>query len=171
MPATPEPRPADPVLFEAVSTPPRSLRPTAFVVLGALCALWAIGGGLLFVLMGAWPVLPFLGLESGLVLLLVWLHHHWSGRTWEVVSLTPARLLIRRADWRGRREEASLNPYWARVEWSERSGLALVQRGRRVEIGRFLSEEEKQDLAAALRTALAAYRQPEFDNPQLREAD
>lgn len=156
------------MLFEAVSTPQRSLHPTAFLLLGALSATWALGGGLLFLLMGAWPVLPFLGLESGLVLLLVWLHHRWSGRAWEIVSLTASRLSIRRADWRGRREEAALDPYWARVEWSERDGLALVQRGQRVEIGRFLSEEEKQDLAAALKAALADYRHPVFDNPQLR---
>jgi len=157
------------VLFEAVSTPQRSLHPVAFLLLGALSAIWALGGGLLFLLIGAWPVLPFLGLESSLVLLLVWLHHRWSSRAWEIVSLTSSRLVIRRTDWRGRREEAALDPYWARVELSERGGLALVQRERRVEIGRFLSEEEKQDLAVALKAALADYRQPVFDNPQLRQ--
>jgi len=156
------------VLFEAISTPQRSLHPVALLLLGALSAIWTLGGGLLFLLMGAWPVLPFLGLESGLVLLLVWLHHRWSSRAWEIVSLTSSRLVIRRTDWRGRGEEAALDPYWARVELSERGGLALVQRERRVEIGCFLSEEEKQDLAAALKAALADYRQPVFDNPQLR---
>jgi len=156
-------------LFEAVSTPHRSLRPGAFLWLGALCILWALGGGVLFFLMGAWPVLPFLGVETTLVLLLVLLQHQWAGRAREVISLTPDQIVMRRVDGRGRREEASLNPYWVQVEWSERAGLALVQRNRRVEVGIFLSEEEKQDLAAALRRALAAYRQPVFDNPQLRD--
>jgi uncharacterized membrane protein len=55
------------------------------------------------------------------------------------------------------------------VELTEREGLALVQRDRRIAIGAYLSEAEKADLAAALREVLAAYRRPSFDNPQLRE--
>jgi uncharacterized membrane protein len=54
------------------------------------------------------------------------------------------------------------------VELTERQGLALVRRGRRIAIGTYLSESEKEDLAGALRQALAAYRRPLFDNPQLR---
>ncbi|PHK94852.1 hypothetical protein CR162_11220 [Pseudoroseomonas rhizosphaerae] len=170
MPAMPEPIPAEPVLFEAVSTPPRSFRPRGFVVMLALGLLWSLGGGAVFVLLGAWPVLPFLGVEVVGALVLVALHHRWSGQAREVVSLTRRHLMVRRRSGIGRWERAVLDPYWARVEWSERQGLALVQRGRRVPIGRFLSEEEQQDLAAALKRVLAEYRAPVFDNPQLHEA-
>ena len=163
--------PAEPILFEAVSTPHRSFRPRHFLLLAGLALLWALGGGTVFVLLGAWPVLPFLGVELIGALLLVVMHHRWSARALEVVWLTPDRLRVRRTDASGRREEAALDPYWTRVEWTERQGLALVQRSRRVPIGRFLSEEEQQELAETLRGVLRAYRSPVFDNPQLREPD
>jgi uncharacterized membrane protein len=43
-----------------------------------------------------------------------------------------------------------------------------VRRGQRIALGVYLSESEKAELAAALEEALAAYRRPDFDNPQLR---
>lgn len=164
MPASP----SDPILFEAVSTPHRSIRRVHVLLLAGLGLLWTLGGGALFVLLGAWPVLPFLGLEVLGVLALLLLHHRWSGRAREVVSLTAGRLRVRRADGLGRRMEAALDPYWTRVEWSEQRGLALVQRHRRVPIGLFLSEAEQQQLGERLRQELASYRSPVFDNPQLR---
>lgn len=172
MTATSEPvpgaTPPEPVLFEAVSTPPRSFRPRGFALMLGLGLLWSLGGGLVFAAMGAWPVLPFLGVETLGVLVLVVLHHRWSGQAREVVSLTGRHLLVQRSNGLGGFERAVLDPYWARVEWSERGGLLLVQRGRRVPVGRFLSEAEQQDLAVALREALSAHRNPVFDNPQLR---
>jgi hypothetical protein len=38
-----------------------------------------------------------------------------------------------------------------------------------VEIGQLLGEDDKRDLAAALDAALTRYRNPVFDNPQLRD--
>ena len=112
--------------------PHRSLRPRPYLVLAGLAGGWAVLGGAFFALIGAWPILPFLGAEILGALALVLLHHRWSSRAREVISLHPDRLLVRRVDGLGRRQEASLDPYWARVEWSEREGLALVQRRRRV---------------------------------------
>ncbi|MBI0434108.1 DUF2244 domain-containing protein [Roseomonas sp. KE0001] len=159
----------EPLIFEAISVPHRSLRPLALALLAAMCLGWALIGSVVFLVLGAWPVVPFLGVETLLVLVLVLLHHRWSARAREVVSLGAGRLVVRRTDGRGRLEVAELDPYWSRVEWSEREGLALRQRGRRVAIGRYLSEPEQRDLADALGAALAAYRSPVFDNPQLRE--
>ena len=47
--------------------------------------------------------------------------------------------------------------------------LLLATRGVQEEVGRALGEEEKRDLARALRAALHRSRNPVFDNPQLRE--
>jgi uncharacterized membrane protein len=60
---------SEPTLFSATITPNRSLPRTGF-----LAVMIAIGGisfvtGLVFALMGAWPVLGFLGLD---VLLIYW---------------------------------------------------------------------------------------------------
>jgi uncharacterized membrane protein len=163
----------DPVLFEAICTPPRSLgRRGMLVVSGLLLAgLAAIGG--ICLAFGAWPVLGFAGVEAVLALGLMGLYRRWSRRAMEVVVLTGDRLLIRRTDGRGRPEEVSLDPYWVRLALDERPGrvsaLLLRSRGRSLEIGLLLGEEQKRSLAEALATALRRYRNPVFDNPQLRE--
>ena len=42
------------------------------------------------------------------------------------------------------------------------------QTGAAIEIGRFLTPEEREDLAQSLGEALRRYREPVFDNPHLR---
>jgi uncharacterized membrane protein len=160
-----------PILFEAVSTPSRSMGPSGLVLLALLLGVASATLGLVLALLGAWPVLGFMGAEVALVISLMALHLRWSGRALEVVVLTEAALTVTRTDGRGRQEEAVLQPYWARLELLEHHGrvseLVLAQRGRRVEIGRFLAEAEKRELAEALSAALRRYREPTFDNPQL----
>ncbi len=168
MPANPTPRP-EPVLFEAISSPAHSFHRGLFLLLATITLLWTIIGGTVFLALGAWPVFGFLGIESLLALGLVLAHHRWAKRAREVIRLSGGRLSVRRVDGLGRRTEASMDPYWAQVELTERGGLAVVRRGQRIALGTFLSEEEKADLAGALREALAAYRHPSFDNPTLRD--
>ncbi|UFN48682.1 DUF2244 domain-containing protein [Roseomonas sp. OT10] len=161
----------EPVLFEAICVPQRSWTPRGFAILSGLLLGASGSAATVFALLGAWPVLGFLGLEVPLVLALVALHHRRSGRVSEVLRLSGGRLRISRTDPRGRREEASLEPYWTRVELREQGGTAgrlrLTCRGRAIEVGRCLSQPEKQDLAQALVAALRLYREPRFHNPQL----
>jgi len=163
----------EPILFEAVSTPPAGLSARGMRWLAGLAVLGAAVPALLFAALGAWPVLGFLGGEVVLVLFLVALHRSWNRRAVETVLLAGGRLRLRRQDGRGHEEAADLDAYWARLTLEERDGavplLTAEARGRRMEIGRFLSPEEKRDLAAALEGALRRYRTPVFDNPQLRE--
>lgn len=163
----------DRVLFEAICTPARSLdRRGMRLLAGALLLLSLLVGGV-SALCGAWPVLGFAGAETLLVLGLMALHRRGAARSMEVLVLTEGSLTIRRTDARGRRESLTLDPYWARLRLEERPGrvslLVLQQRQRQVEIGRLLGEEQKRDLAAALQEALRRYREPVFDNPQLRD--
>jgi len=164
--------PAEPVLFEAVCTPPRSLTPRGFRVFGLLLGLFAAATGGLFLALGAWPILPFLGAEVGFALALVAMHARGAARSAEVVMLTPGRLAVSRTDRRGRRAEVVLDPYWARLAYREdpaHAGVLRVEsRGRSVEIGQDLSAAEKRSLHDALAAALARARRPDFDNPQLR---
>jgi uncharacterized membrane protein len=161
------------ILFEAVSSPPAALSARGMRWLCGLGAGVAAVPALLFTLLGAWPVLGFLGVEVVLVLGLVAAHRRWSRAAVERVLLTEGRLTVRRADGRGGQEAAELEPYWTRLDLEERAGavpvLTVRARGRRVEIGRFLAAEEKRALAAALDGALREYRTPRFDNPQLRD--
>jgi len=162
-----------PVLFEAICTPPRSLSARGMRILST-CVVLASGGiGLVFLSLGAWPVLGFTGLEAALVLGLLTLHRRWSARTMEVLLLTEGGLTIQRTDGKGHRHDIALDPYWSRLRLEERPGkvslLVLQQRDRQVEIGGMLGEDQKRDLAAALADALRRWREPVFDNPQLRE--
>jgi uncharacterized membrane protein len=166
------PTPA-PVLFEAVCTAHQSLddrgmRAVALFVVAASAAVAA-----LFLALGAWPVIGFTGLEVALVLGLLSRHRRGGRRAVEVLALTGDRLVVRRTDARGRREEFALDPYWARVSLEERPGtvsrLLLTERRRRVEVGGLLGDAERRELAAMLAEALRRYREPVFDNPQLRD--
>lgn len=139
----------------------------ALVVVAASGAI-----GALFLALGAWPVLGFTGLEAALVLGLLSAHRRGARRAMEVLVLADDRLVVRRTDARGRREEVAFDPYWARISLEERSGtvsrLVLTERRRGLEVGGLLGEAERRELAAMLTDALRRYREPVFDNPQLR---
>ncbi|MBP0496442.1 DUF2244 domain-containing protein [Pararoseomonas indoligenes] len=159
-------------LFEAVTTPHQSGTPLGLRVLVGLVALGSAGLTVLFWSLGAWPVAGFMGGEVVLVVALLRAHRRWSDRLAERITLSGGRLRVERTDRRGRRRALALDAYWARVVLTPRPGrvseLRLAVRGRSVEIGGFLGEDDKLDLAQALGRALRAYREPVFDNPQLR---
>jgi uncharacterized membrane protein len=62
----------------------------------------------------------------------------------------------------GRREQFQCNPYWARVrlaQWPDgRTLLSIAAQGREHAFGRFLTDDERRDLASALRQALLGAR-------------
>ncbi|MBV9538732.1 MAG: DUF2244 domain-containing protein [Acidisphaera sp.] len=159
-------------LFEAVIVPHRSLSPRALnrllLAIGALCGVNAT----VSVLIGAWPVAGFTGIELFVAALLFRIHA-LSARGSEVVILTASGLRIRRTSPRGERQDVVLPPFWLRVVWdaapSRIPRLWLVAHGTREEIGSVLGEDAKRDLCRALQDALWRWRNPVFDNPQLRD--
>jgi uncharacterized membrane protein len=159
------------LLFEAVVKPHRSLsRRGLFTLIGCMLA-----GSLcvtsLMALLGAWPVIGFNGADIALAVFLVWLNVR-AGRAHETIMLGEAALYVTRTDARGRIVQFVLPPYWLNVVLKERPGtvpkLLLAARGQVTEIARYLGEDQKRDLAAALTHALHNWRNPLFDNPQLR---
>lgn len=162
----------DEVLFEALMVPHRSLsRRGLWLVLAAIGAVCA-ANLVVFSLLRAWPVCGFAGAELLLAAMLLRLNA-LGARASEMLLLTPQALRVIRTDRKGRRVERSLPPAWLNVEVQERPGrvpaLWLGTRGAREEVGRFLGEAEKRDLARALTEALHRWRNPVFDNPQLAE--
>lgn len=152
----------EPTLFSAVLTPHRSLSRTGF-----LAVMLAIGGisfasGVFFILLGAWPVGGFFGLD---VLLVYWafrLNYH-SARAYEEVIVTPSELKVRKVSHRGKVSQWTLNPVWVRLhrETDEEFGvqrLYLVSHGRELTIAGFLGPKEKLSFAAALSAALGEAR-------------
>jgi uncharacterized membrane protein len=159
-------------LFEAVVKPHRSLsRRGLFTLIGCMMAGSLFVTSLMF-LLGAWPVIGFNGADIALAVFLLWLNVR-AARAREVVVLTDTSLEITRTDIQGRKSSVSIQPYWLSVVLEERAGtvpkLLLTSRGRTHEIARQLGETPKRDLAAALTRAMNQWRNPVFDNPQLRD--
>ena len=148
------------VHFATSLSPHRSLSPEGFkwVIRGAVAANLMIGVPLL--IMGAWPVMGFMGLD---ILLLWWLfkRSYLDARRSETLVLTDSELLVDRVAPDGEREEHRLDAYWLRVELDERR-LVLASRGQRLVVGRFLSPDAREKLADDLKAALAAMRAPRY---------
>jgi len=151
----------EPGNFRAVLAPHRSLAPAGFVALMVGLAVVSFAAGLAFYLIGAWPVLGFFGLDLLLIYLAFRLNYR-SGRLRETVELLPDSLTVTRFHPSGHREEFAFNPYWVRVELTEgrdgRTELKLRLHDRVVSFGRFLTDEERRDLANTLNGALAEAR-------------
>ncbi|MCW8086835.1 DUF2244 domain-containing protein [Sabulicella glaciei] len=160
--------PHSPALFEARSAPLLSMDERGFRLVAGLLLLGFTFGGTVCTLMGAWPVTVFAGVEVALVILLLATYRTRAATSAELVMLTEGRLLVRRRE--GRRQmQAEFDPFWARLAWDGEGRLVVRHRARSVEIGRFLPPEEKRALEAGLAAALRRYREPVFDNPQLRD--
>jgi uncharacterized membrane protein len=147
--------------FRAVLTPHRSLGPKGFLALMLAFGGISFATGMVFYIAGAWPVLGFLGLDVLLVYIAFRLNYR-SGRRYETLELTAARLTLTRVHPSGRREQYDCNPYWARVrlrEWPDgRTALSVISRGTELRFGSFLTDDERRDLASALREALLTAR-------------
>ena len=122
----------EPVLFEAVIVPHRSLSVVGLRILLAAVLAACVGSSTAFVLLGAWPVGVFAGLELVLAAVLFRLHMN-AARASELLLLTPAGLRIVRTSARGRVETRDLPADWMAVRLEERHGrvpaLVLQRRG------------------------------------------
>ncbi len=145
------------VLFGAILRPHRSASPRLLrnVILFVGSVLFVVGFG--FVLAGAWPVLPFLGLE----LLLLWgafrlCQRH--GNAYEAINLTSSALTVRKVSHWGQQVDVSFQPFWLQVNIDDpptrRSPLELRSHGRSLIIASFLLPEERLHLAQTLRREL-----------------
>ena len=164
-----DPEAAQPELFSALLTPHRSLNRTGFLVLMAFLSAVSFAAGLAFLLMGAWPVFCFFGLD----VLVIW----WAFRinfrraqATEEILVTPSELRVRRISHRGHVVEWVLNPLWVQLDQKIDAEygiekLYLVSKGRRVAIANFLGPDEKASFAKALTAALQAARRGPTYNP------
>jgi len=147
--------------FHAILTPYRSLSPAGFLILMTLIGGSSFILGVMFLMMGAWPIFGFLGLDVLLVYIAFRLNYR-SGRAFELVDVTREQLTVTRVHPSGRREQFDFNPFWARVllrEWPDgRTELRLAAQGRELLFGQFLTDDERRDFASALKGALIEAR-------------
>jgi uncharacterized membrane protein len=156
-PTTEFPAP-EPALFSAVVTPHRSLSHAGFLIVMAAVGGISFVAGTAFLLLGAWPVFGFFGLD---VLLVYWAFraNYRAAAAFEEVTVTACELRVRQVSHRGKASEWSFNPLWVRLEreGNEEFGLErlfLVSRGRRLPIASLLGPKEKESFAAALGAAI-----------------
>jgi len=157
-----DPDAAEPVLFSALLTPHRSLNRTGFLLVMAFLSLISFAAGMVFLMLGAWPVVGFFGLDI-LAVYLAFKINFRRAQGCEEIWVTPSQLRVRRVSHRGHAVEFVLNPLWVRLNKvaHEEFGiekLYLVSRGNSVSIGSFLSPDEKASFANALMEALQAAR-------------
>jgi uncharacterized membrane protein len=157
-----DPDAAEPVLFSALLTPHRSLNRTGFLLVMAFLSLISFPAGMVFLMLGAWPVVGFFGLDI-LAVYLAFKINFRRAQGCEEIWVTPSQLRLRRVSHRGHAVEFVLNPLWVRLNKvaHEEFGiekLYLVSRGNSVSIGSFLSPDEKASFANALMEALQAAR-------------
>ena len=145
--------------FRAVLMPHRSLSPSGFVVLMTAVCIVSFGTGTLFYLLGAWPVIGFMGLDVALIYVAFRLNFR-ALRLYETVDLTQDALTVTRVAPSGKAESWSFNPYWVRLSLEERIGrsseLSIASHGRRLVFASFLTDSEREDFASALSSALSA---------------
>jgi uncharacterized membrane protein len=126
----------------------------ALVFFSSACAL-SLGIGAVFALFGLWPVLPAAGLE---MILLGWALHESLARrhTTQTLTITDADVSVESRD-RSSSRQVVFQRHWAQVKLScpasrlHPSRLTIESRGRRCEVGGFLTEEERRGLALRLR--------------------
>jgi uncharacterized membrane protein len=164
-----DPRDAEPVLFSAHLTPHRSLNRTGFVLVMTFLSVVSFATGVAFLIMGAWPVFGFLGLDM-LAIYIAFRINFGRARAREEIKVTPSELRVRRVSHRGHVVEWVLNPLWVRLDevCHEEFGterLYLISRGRRVSVGGFLGPEEKASFAKALRAGIVAAKRGPTYNP------
>src|SRR5665647_3121217 len=100
-------------LFSALLTPHRSLSRTGFIVVMAIIGLVSFAAGLAFLLMGAWAVLGFFGLD-GLAIWWAFRLNFRHARAREEIRITPMELRLRRVSHRCDVVQFVLNPLWVR---------------------------------------------------------
>lgn len=164
-----ETEPADVELFSALLTPHRSLNRAGFVALMSVVCAVSFVGGIASVMMGAWPILGFFGLD---VLAIYWAFkiNFRRARAYEEISITVSELKLRRVSHRGHVMEWTFNPLWVRLDQvtHEEFGienLYLVSGSRSVAVAGFLSPDEKASFAKALLAGLQAAKRGPVLNP------
>lgn len=149
--------------FRAELVPHRSLSPAGFAILMGLVAGVSFIAGVAFLLIGAWPVVGFFGLDVLLIYGAFKLSFRDSEKR-EIVEVSNEEMIVTRVVPGKPNEHLAFQRPWVRIELEEDAERELVgrlrvfERGRQLEIASFLSPDDKQNFYQALKGALAASR-------------
>ncbi|HUQ35229.1 MAG TPA: DUF2244 domain-containing protein [Aestuariivirga sp.] len=148
-----------PKTWRAILTPHRSLSREGFLVLMTVIVGLNLTAGMFFYVIGAWPVVGFMGLD---VALIWWAFraNFADARRAEHIEITAEELVLRRLAEDRPVLEQRFARHWVRVELEEDRERELVGPlylrfgGKRTEIASFLGAQERLSFANALKAAL-----------------
>lgn len=147
--------------LDAEIRPNRSLPNPAFWVLMAAFGVISFTAGIAFMLLGAWPVLGFFGLDVLIVFLAFKLSYR-DGRRLETIKVTEEEIRVARRSPFGHLTAFRVPLAWTRVELAGEGEpdvqARLTHKGRNLIIGAMLSPKEREALAEAVRGAIEAAR-------------
>jgi uncharacterized membrane protein len=147
--------------YETVLRPHRSLPPRGFFFFMLAVAIVSFCTGVAFVMMGAWPVTGFFGLDV-LLLYGAFRLSYRSGKVRETLRLTGDDLVVERVSVRGEVRIWRFQAFWARLQLiefgSDRNRLLVRSHGRELAVGGFLTADERRALAVELDAALVRCR-------------
>lgn len=149
-------------LFAARLTPHRSIDPRGIRIVCAFAASLLLLPGIIFYLLGAWPVVGFMGLD---VVALYWAltYSFREGRRYEQVTLWADRLEVRQVSAKGEEQAVEFNPFYVRLvvdrDIDEHTvAIRLRSKDRELVVGGFLNPNDKASFAQAFGTALRKAR-------------
>jgi uncharacterized membrane protein len=156
---------AEPLLLNTILRPSPPMNARILAAILVVVTAFNIAFGLSFVLRGAGPIAPFMGLD---VALLAWAFRAstLAAKRHECIVLTPSLLKVEQHPVKGPARLAEFNPYWVRVdlqrptEYSNR--LFLRSHGRSLQLGTFLAPQVRESFAESLKSALSAAKSARF---------
>ncbi len=149
--------------YSALLRPHRSLDRQGFLILMIAISFVSFVAGVAFLLLGAWPVFGFFGLD---VLLIYWAFrkNYAEARNFETVELYDEELVVRRESKGRPAEEWCFHPFWVRVQLEKDEELEicgplwLTSHGKRLQLGAFLGADTLRVFSEELKLALAGLR-------------
>lgn len=149
-------------VFSAELTPYRSLGLRGFKVFFLIAGLLSLVHAIVFMVIGAWPIVFFFGLDFALLFGAFWLNYR-SARSREEVRVSRTDVSVRKFTPSGRMIEHRFNPFWARFNIARHQEIGIVSmsvsdRGQRTDVGSFLNRDDRETFATAFSGALATVR-------------
>lgn len=145
-------------IFQARITPHRSLGEKGFRLVMTLVCFACIFSSIPFIVLGAWPVTFFLGLDV-VALYIAFKVNFRDARGFEEVMVSPLNVTLARVSPKGERSEWRFDTLFTKLEREDDEDyglmkLAIVSRGQSVPVAQALSPPERDDFAKALSGAL-----------------
>ena len=139
--------------FERVARRNNSLSSGSRLLAFAFIFVVSVGIAIAFAAFGAWPILPFAGLEM-LVLYLAFRYIERHSADYESITIDGDTVRVELSE-AGCTRSRTFSRYWAQVVVNpDGSRLALRSHGRELEIGRYMIDEQRLELARALERRL-----------------